>query len=340
MRNERPPSRPPIVFVGFDGVAAIDIAGPIQAFALANAASNPDRRYDARLISLEGKQFRSESGVIFRSDGRLDEADAVDTIIIPGGEGALTEKTIEAIATWLVSSGGPVRRVAAIAAGVFSLAHTGFLDGKRATTHWRLRPALRRRFPRVELDESSTFVKDGRYYTAATGTASVQLALDLIQQDHGIRTALQVARELNISLKPPGGTDAPVDNYGQIGADDRLAELPSWIVAHLDRNLSVNVLAERACLCPRHFRRLFKKTFNATPAEFVEQLRIAEAKRRLISHHSTIEAIATSVGYKTAEAFRQSFERRVGVAPTKFRRARRQDPGRAINGVAAVSVYA
>jgi transcriptional regulator GlxA family with amidase domain len=106
----------------------------------------------------------------------------------------------------------------------------------------------------------------------------------------------------------------------QSSPSDKIAELPSWIVGHLDHDLSVQALAQRACVCPRHLRRLFRTAFKKSPAEFVEQLRLREAGRRLQTSRHSIDSIASAVGYASADVFRRAFERRLGLTPREYRR--------------------
>jgi transcriptional regulator GlxA family with amidase domain len=166
-------------------------------------------------------------------------------------------------------------------------------------------------------------LKDGPFYTCGGGTASTELALALIGEDYGSRTALSVARELCVRLRPLGDHASTLDfSQFECGPDDRVAELPAWIAAHLNHDLSVEVLAERACLCPRHFSRLFKRTFHATPANFVETIRIDEAQRQLLLTRGSVDGVAAAVGFRDPDSFRRAFERRLGVNPALFRRQR------------------
>ncbi len=202
------------------------------------------------------------------------------------------------------------------------------LDGRTVTTHWRLAHDVARAFPLVKVDAASPFVQDGNFLTCGGGTAAIEMTLAMIEADFGLKAALAVARELVMNLRPAGGLEREIDpSQYQAGAEERLAELPAWITSRLHRDLSVEVLAERACLCPRHFTRLFKRTFHRTPADFVEQLRISEAERRLAAHQLSIENVATSVGFRSAEVFRRAFTRRLGMSPSSFqKRARAQKP--------------
>jgi transcriptional regulator GlxA family with amidase domain len=147
------------------------------------------------------------------------------------------------------------------------------------------------------------------------------MTLALIEEDFGGRVARGVAREFVMRLRPPGDEEDHFDpaNY-QSDPAERVSDLPAWILAHLHDHLTVEALAERACLCPRHFSRLFKQVFNCTPADFVEELRLSEARRRLLCLRTTVESVAESVGFRSSDAFRRAFERRVGLTPTAFRR--------------------
>jgi transcriptional regulator GlxA family with amidase domain len=126
-----------------------------------------------------------------------------------------------------------------------------------------------------------------------------------------------------MDLRPPGEEQDEIKPYNyELDPTERLADLPAWIVAHLQSNLSVEALARRTSLCPRHFSRLFKKLYETTPADFVDQLRLNEARRRLLSSRNSIAAVAASVGFKSTDAFRRAFERRFGITPRAFRAGR------------------
>jgi transcriptional regulator GlxA family with amidase domain len=194
------------------------------------------------------------------------------------------------------------------------------LDGRRVTTHWRFAADLKRRFPKLEVDHNALFLKDGPFYTAGGITASVDLALALIEEDHGARVALSVARELVVYLKRSGGQkqySEPLEF--QTNSSDRFGDLASWILNHLRGDLSLETLAKRVCLSPRHFARRFKQMGGGTPAVFVENIRLDEARRRLTEGKQTIESIATSVGFRSDDAFRRAFQRRFGVKPSVYR---------------------
>ena len=146
------------------------------------------------------------------------------------------------------------------------------------------------------------------------------MTLALIDDDYGSKVSREVAREFVVRLKPFGAEDSLVyPPKEQCEASERLADLPAWILAHLEEDLSVEMLAQKAALCPRHFRRVFRRVFDLAPAEYVERLRLAEARRRLVVPQATIKSVAGSVGFRSADVFRRAFERRLGMSPSQFR---------------------
>ena len=309
--------------IGYDGVQALDIIGPSDAFTIADIETDNGQRrpcYEVIIIGITNKPFRAESGVSFQPHTTLGNAPALDTLIIPGGRGARIGQSSSLIAKWISSRAKRIRRIASVCTGVYALAPTGLLDGRRVTTHWRFANDVARRFPKLNVDHDALFLKDGPFYTAGGITASVDLALALIEEDYGPRVALAVARELVVFLKRSGGQkqySEPLEF--QINSTDRFADLASWMVEHMRGDLSLNALAKRVCLSPRHFVRRFKQAFGGTPAAFVENLRLDEARRRLSERTQTIENVASSVGFQSDDVFRRAFQRRFGVKPSSYR---------------------
>jgi transcriptional regulator GlxA family with amidase domain len=201
------------------------------------------------------------------------------------------------------------------------LAATGLLSGRKVTTHWHHAYNVARCFPDLQVNDNAIFIKDGPFYTSGGATAGIDLALSLIEEDYGQQIALAVARELVVYLKRSGGQEQYSEPLQfQIQSVSRFSELTTWILSHLNEDLSVEALAGRACLCPRHFSRRFSAEFGTSPGDFVERLRLDEARHRLSDGDNSIENVATSVGFKSADAFRRAFERRLGINPSDYRR--------------------
>ena len=314
-----------IGLLGYDGVQGLDLVGPLEAFMTAmsgdgNVSAAPRGCYETLIIGLTGKPFTSETGIVFQPHRTLRNAPALDTLIIPGGCALRTGETSTTISAWIERSAGRIRRIAAVCTGVYALAPSGLLDGRRVTTHWRFARDLKQRFPQLRVDPNALFLRDGKFYTSAGITAGIDLSLALIEEDYGPGIALSVARELVVYLKRPGGQEQYSEPLQfQVHSTDAFADLTAWMRGHLRQDMSVETLAQRACLSPRHFSRRFKDLFGTTPATFVEALRLDEARGRLADHRNAIKGVGASVGFKSGRAFGRAFERRFGVNPSSYR---------------------
>jgi transcriptional regulator GlxA family with amidase domain len=311
-----------IGFLVFDGITALDLVGPAEAFAVATVPEGAAARpaYEVLTLGVSRRACVSESGVTFVPSCALQDAPALDTLIIPGGSGLRRPGTNRKVTQWLERRAGRVRRIASVCTGIYGLAPSGLLDGLRATTHWRFAADVAERFPTVQIVPNELFVKSGRIYTAAGVTAGIDLALALIEEDLGAGAALAVARELVVYLKRDGGQaqfSEPLQF--QNAARDRLGELPAYVAANLQTDLSVEALARKVALSPRQLSRRCREDFGCSPAQLVRSLRLDEARRRLQARRGTVETVAASVGFNSADAFRRAFEQQFGVTPSAYR---------------------
>jgi transcriptional regulator GlxA family with amidase domain len=310
-----------IGFVGFDGVTAIDLFGPLDVFDTANCApGNPDRPYELLMLSPTGGPFKLEQGLSVSANLAMADTPPLDTIIVPGGIGAREPETIRPIVEWLKREAHRTRRIASVCVGIFILAESGLLEGRQATTHWRFVDDVARRFPGIRLTPDAIYVRDGAICTSAGATAGMDLALSFVEEDLGSAAALRVARDLVVYLKHSDGHvqfSKPLQY--QARTIDHFQDLADWMLQNLPGDLSLEALAQRMRLSPRQFSRRFKAAFAASPGEYVERLRLDEARRRLLGSSESVESIAASVGYASGDAFRKAFERQFGVAPTTYR---------------------
>jgi transcriptional regulator GlxA family with amidase domain len=310
-----------IGLLGFDGVAAIDLVGVLDAFYIAggNDWRTPSERYTTTVIGLTLEPFQSESGFRLLPHTTLADAPAFDTIVVPGGPGLREEETNALVADWLRTRAN-TRRIVTVCTGLYGLAASGLLDGRRATTHWEHAAAAQRRFPNVHIEPDAIFVRDGKFYSSAGMTAGIDLALALIEEDHGAALALSTARQLVVYMKRSGGQlqySEPLRFQERAG--DRLGDLVAKIVGNLAADWSVETMASQTGLSSRQFARRFQTAFGITPALYVERLRLDEARLRLASGHEKISGIALSTGFNSDDAFRRAFERRFGVSPSTYR---------------------
>jgi len=311
-----------IGFLGFDGVAASNLVEALDVFATAVLDGGYGNRiscYQICIIGLTSECFRAESGTVFKADGTLETVSELDTIVVPGGSGLWNSLVNEKIADWVLACANQTRRIAAIGTGIYGLAPTGLLDGREVTTHWRYANDVARRFPNLRVDPRRHLVKDGTFYTSSGPRAAIDLSAALIEEDYGQYVALAAAQEFVMASVNGNGQDKlPTPVVFDSKPADRFAELVPWIMRNLHQDLSVHALAQRVGMSPSHFNRAFKSVFGSAPGEFVEMLRVNEAKRRLSVPKRTLDTIAASVGFSDAQTFQRAFERRLGAKPRSY----------------------
>ena len=312
-----------IAIVGYDNLTSLDLSGPLEAFSSACIEDSKGNRracYKVTIAALGAKTFRSVSGLCMTAAGHLDTLRHLDTLLIPGGSGMRNSAAGQKLANWISRHEHRIRRIASVCTGVYGVAPTGLLNGRKVTTHWKYAADLAERYPELKVDDKPLYIRDGKFYTSAGVTAGIDLSLALIEEDFGAQVALSVARELVMYVKRPGGQEQYSEPLKfQVECSSRFAELSAWMVGHLDADLSVEAPAGRINLCPRQFTRRFTEEFKSTPAAFVQRLRLDEARKRLAAAGYTVESIADSVGFRNPDSFRRAFVQRYGVAPTEYR---------------------
>jgi transcriptional regulator GlxA family with amidase domain len=309
-----------IGFLAFDGVTMLDLVGPFEVFATANQLTG-QTLYENLVVGDVRRPITADSGFTFEARLPLDGPSSFDTIVIPGGPGLRTKETNAAVAAWLAAHAAEARRIVSVCTGLYGVAAAGLLDGRTATTHWNHAEDAARRFPEVRIEAARLYHEDPPFFTSAGITAGIDLCLALVEQDHGAALALDVAREMVVYLKRPGDQLQYSEPLRfQVRSIGRLRRLADWLPGHLPENLSVASLAARAGMGARHFARVFRETFGETPARYVETLRLEQARERLLQSGRSIESVAHSVGYRSADVFRRAFERRYGVSPAHYSR--------------------
>jgi len=311
-----------IGFLVFEGVQALDVTGPMDAFAAAEASPGDPRSscYELVTIGLTGKSVRTGSGLRLVPSHTFRDAPRLDTLLIPGGAGARDPGIGSKIGAWVRTHSPRIRRIAAVCTGVYALAASGLVDGRRVTTHWRFASDLRARYPSLTVDSSALYLRDGPFYTSGGITAGIDLSLALIEDDHGPGVALSVARDLVVYLKRSGDQAQFSEPLRfQVHSRERMGDVASWIAVNLHQDLSVESLAKRVHLGPKQFTRRFTEAFGSSPAVFVETLRLDEARRRLLDGRSSVARVAASTGFRSDDVFRRRFALRFGISPTAYR---------------------
>jgi transcriptional regulator GlxA family with amidase domain len=311
-----------VVLLAFPDVQLLDVSGPLQVFASANelaAQRGSAAPYVLRVVSAEGGLMMSTSGLAFQTDSIRSVRGPIDTLIIPGGRGVAAVASDARLTRWILRQADRSRRVASVCSGAFLLAEAGLLDGRRVVTHWGSCNELAQRYPKLRVETDPIFVRDGKLWTSAGVSAGIDLTLALVEQDLGRPAALDVARELVVFLKRPGGQSQFSAVLSAQKADDRFGELHSWMAAHLASDLSVSALARRLNMSERTFMRHYKAETGKTPARVVEKLRVEAAQRLLVETAWSIKRIASRCGFGSEEGMRSSFIRLLRVAPQAYR---------------------
>ncbi len=326
--DARLPRRRPhrVSIVTFPDAQILDVTGPLEVFSRAARWLRDEGRarrlpYVVEILAREAGPVRMSSGLELVAARAWRDADDVDTLLISGGIGCGEAAQDAELVSWIRAQEARVTRLGSICTGAMILAATGLLDGRRATTHWNWCDALERDHPRIEVDRDALFVRQGRIYTAAGVTAGMDLALAMVEDDWGRDAALQTARELVMYLKRPSGQPQVSAHLAvQEATRQRFRDLERWILDHPDAELTVERLAARVAMSPRHFARVFAQETGTSPAKFVAAARLELARRRLEESELTLDAVARECGYVTSENMRRAFKRRLGLSPREYRK--------------------
>lgn len=314
-----------VLIVGFPGVQALDLVGPFEVFTGASQyveARHAGTGYHVRIVSAGGAPVSTGTGLTMLAEPLPDPADPVDTVVLPGGAGTDDARRNPELIDWVAAVAASARRVTSVCTGAVLAAQAGLLDDCVATTHWAYAAQLAAEFPAVTVDPNPIFVRSSaKTWTAAGVTAGIDLALSLVEDDHGTDAAQTVARYLVLPLRRPGGQTqfaAPV--WMPRARRTPIRDVQEAIEAEPAGAQSVSELARRAAMSPRHFTRVFTEEVGEAPGAYVERVRTESARRQLCETDDPVTVIAVRCGFGSAETLRRNFVRRVGVSPDHYRR--------------------
>lgn len=314
-----------VVFVAYPDMGLLDLTGAQTVFWAATKAMSERglHGYKLHTASIEGGLMITAEGLAVQTVPLLHYAELqIDTLIVPGAPDilkALAEN--RPLTDWIATESLKARRTASVCSGTFLLAQAGLLNGRRAATHWAMCNMLKSRFPEVEVDSDAIFVQQGPLWTSAGVSAGIDLALALVEADFSHDVAMQVARELVVYLKRPGG-QAQFSEMLQAQTQDceLFNELHGWLADNLhQQDLSIETLAQKARMSPRNFTRVYKQKTGRTPAKAVEGFRLEAARRLLENSRRNIDQIATACGFGDEERMRMTFQRHLGISPRDYR---------------------
>jgi len=285
-------------------------------FAVANKYASGSA-YDVHLLSETGGLVRSGLGPDVSTE-RLDDPSSFDTILVAAGIGV--PKPSQDLLAYLQAASRSASRLAGLCLGAFILADAGLLSGRRATTHWHYAPQFRARYPDCNLDIDKIYVADGNIWTSAGMSAGIDLAVGMVDRDHGRELAQTVARGLVMERRRAGGQAQHSALLDFDAPSDRIQSVLAYARQHLRLPLTTEDLAAIACLSPRQFTRAFRVETGVSPAKAIEAMRVEAAKLMLKQSRLPIEEIAAAVGFANRERMRRAFLRVQGEVPRAIRR--------------------
>ena len=310
-----------IVYPGFKAVEAI---GPMSVFEYANL--HLQRRgkasgYDVRVASCAVGPVRSDTLMSLDATKALSTLSLPDNAIIVGArhiQAALAESA--AIIDWVAAVAPRIKRLTSLCSGAFFLAAAGALDGRRATTHWGVAERLQADYPAVQVDADAIFVRADHVWTSAGVTAGIDLALALVEEDFGRELALEVATEMVVFLKRPGGqSQFSAHLLSERTTRPNIRELQNWILEHLDEKLTVAQLAQRAMMSERHFARVFQQEVGLSTQEFIELCRFERATQLLADLALPLKTVAARACFTDEAHMRRVFMKKLGITPRVYR---------------------
>ncbi|WP_433465097.1 GlxA family transcriptional regulator [Spirillospora sp. CA-128828] len=303
-----------VAFVIYDGFQILDLTGPHEVF-------QHTGRYECLVVGPQAGPVTASGGLSVHARFGPDLAPAgIDTLVVAGGIGVREARGDAALVGWVAEVARTARRVASVCSGALLLAEAGVLAGRRVTTHWRRAEQLRTEYPGLVVDCDPIFIRDGHVWTSAGVTAGMDLALALVEDDHGREVAHEVARELVMFLRRPGSqSQFSVPLWSAQPATDPIRAAVSSVQADPGARHTIADLAKRSGLSERHLQRRFTAELGVPPAAYVERVRVEAARRALAEGDEPVETLARRLGFGRGETLRRAFHRQVGVAPSDYR---------------------
>lgn len=311
-----------VAILMLEGVQALDVTGPADVFAEANAFIERKNRYETVLVGKTRKPLRASNGMQLMPDLSLgDEAPRFDIVLVAGGPGLPTAPADAAVSKWLRTAASRARLHGSVCTGAFVLGHAGLLDGRTVTTHWQNAAHLAERFRAATVEYDRIYLRDGKLVTSAGITAGIDLALALVREDHGAKVALAVAKRLVVVAQRQGGQSqfSPYLAAAPSQADSPVARVQAYVMANIGARLTLDALAAEVGMSGRNLVRLFVADTGMTPHAFIERARIDIARNLLEGSALPLKSIAYKCGFVTVDRMRVLFQQRLGISPAQYR---------------------
>jgi transcriptional regulator GlxA family with amidase domain len=293
-----------------------DLAGPVQVLA---EAAQLGGRYRLSFCGIE-RQVQSAQGLELAKLEPLPKVHPTDLVLVPGILSSTLHRMGHVPTKWLLDAHRVGARLASVCSGAFVLAHAGLLDGRQCTTHWKLVERLRRLVPRASVLENRLFVDDHGLVTSAGVAAGIDMALALVEQDHGPLVVARVAREMVVYLRRSGESEQL-----SIYLDHRthlhpgIHHVQDFIIQHPSLSPRLHELAQIAAMSPRNLTRVFSRATGITPKQFASKVKLQVARDLIDDPQRTVQSIASSCGFEDARQLRRLWKKTFGASITTFR---------------------
>ncbi|MGJ7506361.1 GlxA family transcriptional regulator [Variovorax sp. GT1P44] len=310
-----------VAIVVFDGVQALDVAGPMDVFAEANNFLSPEQHYRVTLVGMHAGSVRCANGLELKVEtDYLQYEDQPDLLLVAGGPKLPELRPEPSFLVWLSTKAEGARRFGSVCNGAFPLGHAGLLNGKDVTAHWHHVDRLAAQFPRARVRPDKIFVRDGSLFTCAGVTAGVDLCLALVTEDWGHELALRIAKQLIVYIRRDGG-QSQYSPYLAVGPKEEtiVAKVLRYVTDHISEQLSIEQLADAVAVSRRTFSRIFAKDASMTPSAFVEQVRVDFSRKLLEETDLPLKTVAFRCGFHSANHMRVIFARRLDTTPREYR---------------------
>ena len=308
---------PLVVSLVYDGLCTFEFGIAAEIFGLPRPEMG-ENWYRFASCAIDAGPLRAHGGLTIHTDGKIGLLEKADLIVIPGWKGVdvpVPQKLCDRLKKAHVRGA----RIASICSGAFVLAATGLLDGSVATTHWRYADDLRRRFPSIDVDETSLYRSSQRIYTSAGSAAGIDMLIDIVRQDFGPAAANSVARRIVMPAHRSGGQAQFLERPVSLRENAAIAPLLEVIRTCLAEAWTIDRMARQINMSQRTFIRRFIDASGCSPGEWLINERVHAAKSFLCEYSSPMEDIASAVGFGSAQVLRHHFRQRVGISPTKYR---------------------
>ena len=317
---EHVPSRPRrFVFVLLPEFTMLCFAAAVESLRIANRMANR-KLYDWTIVGEGGEEVSSSAGVAFRVDSDFTELNRDDVILICGGidvQTATTKRTVN----WLRREARRGLVIGGLCTAAYSLAQAGLLDNKRATIHWENQDSFSEEFPEVELTKS-IFVVDGNRITTAGGTASVDLMLKIIADDHGEELAGAVADQLIYNSIRTDQDTQRLSVPTRIGVrHPKLSKVIQMMEQNIEEPISPSILAQQVGMSTRQLERLFRRYLNRSPKRYYMELRLQKARNLLMQTDISVINVALGCGFASPSHLSKCYRARYETTPYRERGA-------------------